>query len=182
MVQKPQAVGGPRPLKRLTQRAEQVEANYAQGNDRPLGGYLAVLAGYAAFTGAGVALTRLSRRAIPVRIEPLDLGQIAVATFQLGRLLTKKPVTSPFRAPFTYYAGTSGPAELHEEVRGDGTRHALGELVTCPFCMSHWVATGFGFALVLAPRATRIVAAMLTAEAVADFLQFAHAAAERSAA
>src|SRR4051794_489871 len=181
MAQRKDSTDARRPLNRGTKRAEQVQEENSAGEDRPLGGYVAVLTAYAAFTAAGVAISRFSRRSLPVRVDPLDLGQIAIATFQLGRLLTKKPITSPLRAPFTTFTGTSGPAEVHEEVRGEGTRHALGELMTCPFCMSHWVATGFGFGLVVAPRATRMVAAVLTAEAIADFLQFARAAAERSA-
>jgi hypothetical protein len=111
-----------------------------------------------------------------------DVALVAGATFQLARIITKKPITSALRAPFTRYEGTSGPAELEESVRGTGLRHAIGELVTCPFCSAHWIATGFGFALVLAPDATRLVAAMLTAEAAADFLQFAYARAGASAA
>jgi Protein of unknown function (DUF1360) len=36
----------------------------------------------------------------------------------------RNPVTSPLRAPFTRYSGTSGEAELAEEVRGRGrARH-----------------------------------------------------------
>src|SRR6266568_6180594 len=50
------------------------------------------------------------------------------------RLITKDPVTSPLRAPFTVFEGQEGQAELKEEVRGHGARKAVGELVTCPFC------------------------------------------------
>ena len=104
---------------------------------------------------------------------------MAVGTFQLARMLTKRPITSAIRAPFTEYQGVAGPAELREGVRGSGLRHAVGELVTCPFCMEHWIATAFGFGLVVAPDATRLAAAMLSAEAAADFLQFAYARVEQ---
>jgi len=66
-------------------------------------------------------------------------------------------------------------------VRGRGVRHAVGELLTCPFCMAHWIATAFGFGFVLAPDATRLVASVLAAEAGADFLQFAYAGAQSRA-
>src|SRR4051812_17205833 len=125
MAQTKDSASGPRPLKRLAKRIEQVETEYSQGDARPLGGYLGVIAGYAVFTGAGVAVTRFTRRTLPVRVEPVDLAQVAMATFQLGRLLTKKPVTSPLRAPFTVFGGASGAAEVHEEVRGEGIRHAV---------------------------------------------------------
>jgi hypothetical protein len=151
---------------------------YAHGEDRPLGGYLAIATAYAASTAAGVPLVRARHRQLPRSISGRDVAFIALGTFQLARVITKKPITSALRAPFTRYEGTSGPAELRESVRGSGLQHAIGELVTCPFCAAHWIATAFGFGLILAPDATRLVAAMLTAEAAADLLQFAYARAQ----
>jgi hypothetical protein len=90
-------------------------------------------------------------------------------------------VTSPLRAPFTRYEGPGGPAEVNEAVRGHGARHAMGELVTCPFCVGQWVATGFAFGLLLAPRVTRQVAATFSALEAADFLQFGRAIVEHAA-
>lgn len=87
----------------------------------------------------------------------------------------KDPVTSPLRAPFTEYQGTQGPAELKEEVRGEGGRKTVGELVTCPFCTGVWVATGLTAGLVYLPRTTRLAMGTLAALAGADMLQFAHA-------
>lgn len=55
----------------------------------------------------------------------------------------------------------------------------MGELLTCPFCLSQWVATAFVFGLVAAPRGTRLTAGVFAGLTVADFLQFAHAFAER---
>jgi len=66
---------------------------------------------------------------------------------------------------------TSGPAELREEVRGQGGQKTIGELVTCPFCTSVWIATGLTAGLVFAPRGTRLVTAMLSSLAGADLLQ-----------
>ncbi|MFD7922153.1 DUF1360 domain-containing protein [Streptomyces sp. NPDC059740] len=43
---------------------------------------------------------------------------LAAATHKLSRLVAKDPITSPLRAPFTRYQGTSAPSELAEEVRG----------------------------------------------------------------
>jgi hypothetical protein len=75
----------------------------------------------------------------------------------------------------------AGPAELKEGVRGKGLRKAVGELVSCPFCLSQWVSTGFTFGLVTAPRATRLTASVFASLALADFLQFAYAWAEQGA-
>jgi len=134
-----------------------------------------------------VALAALVRRrgrrgrGLPERIHLGDLALLSVATHKISRLLAKDPVTSPLRAPFTRFAGTSGPAELKEDVRGAGPRKAVGELLTCPFCISQWVATVLAFGLVLAPRATRLAASIFTGLTAADFLQFAYAAAEQAA-
>jgi hypothetical protein len=96
--------------------------------------------------------------------------------------LSKDAVTSPLRAPFTQYSGTGGPAEVNEEARHDSQlRHSLGELLTCPFCLDMWVATGFAIGLVFAPRFTRLMAGVFTALAGADFLQLAYAKMQQSA-
>ena len=99
----------------------------------------------------------------------------------MSRLVAKDSVTSPLRAPFTRCSGTAGPAEVAEEVRGKGVRHAVGELVTCPFCVAQWVATTYGAGLVFVPQATRLAGATMTAVAGSDWLQLAYARLQRSA-
>ena len=79
------------------------------------------------------------------------------------------------------FEGTSGPAELAEEVRADGRRKTFGELISCPFCVGMWVATGFTAGYVLMPRTTRLATTTLAALAGSDFLQFAYAYAEQHA-
>jgi hypothetical protein len=143
---------------------------YRHGEDRPLGGYLTLMGTYGAATAAlALAAKRFGRA--PHSISPWDLAQMAVATHKVARRVTKDPVTSPLRAPFTIYEGTGAPGELSEQVRGDGIKHSIGELLTCPMCLGQWVATGFCLALVVAPTPTRLVMATFTATAGADFLQ-----------
>ena len=151
---------------------------YEGDRDRPLGGFLAVAGTYAVAVVAGTVALRRRRRPLPERLGAADLALLTVATHKLSRLLAKDPVTSPLRAPFTRYEGMSGPAELAEKVRGTGLRKAVGALVTCPFCLAVWVATAFVFGLVVAPRSTRLAAAVLTAVTGADVLHFAYAALE----
>lgn len=154
-------------------------AAYADGEDRPLGSLLGLMGGHVALVAgvAGLAWTRGAR--LPDRIDTRDVVLAGVATHKLARLITKASVTSPLRAPFTRFAGTAGPAQLAEEVRGTGLRKAMGELVTCPFCVGEWVATGLTAGLVLAPRATRAVTAVFVELKIADFLQLAYAAAQQ---
>jgi Protein of unknown function (DUF1360) len=166
----PEDLGGPRAL---------VEG-YAPGKDRPLGGYAALMGLYGAAVTAGVVTLRRRGRPLP-EVRPFDLALVGVATHKLARRVSKDSVTSPLRAPFTRYEGVSGPAELKEGVRGTGIRKAVGELVSCPFCLSQWASTGFVFGLLTAPRATRWVASVFASLALADFLQFAYAWAEQQA-
>ncbi len=50
----------------------------------------------------------------------------------------------------------------------------MGELLTCPFCLGQWVATGLISAWSSAPRAAPLVAALFTSLTVADLLQFGY--------
>jgi hypothetical protein len=157
-----------------------VEERYAHGHDRPLAAYGALDATYLALVTAFGLYVRRRRLPLPARVGLLDVALIGVATHRLARTIAKDSVTSPIRAPFTRYQGVSGPAELQETVEADGLGHAVGELLTCPFCLGQWVATAFMAGLVTAPRATRVVTAGFSSLALADFLQFAYSAASQA--
>jgi hypothetical protein len=150
-----------------------VKQQYQGDEERPLGGYLAVLGVYGGVTG-GLALLARSLRIPPPTPGVTDTVLLSFATYKLSRLLTKDAVTSPLRAPFTRYEEPAGDGELMESVRGHGVKHAAGELVTCPFCLAVWVATGLTAGMVFAPRLTRLVCATLTALALNDGLQLAY--------
>ena len=169
------------PVERAREAVAEEKHEYEGDRDRPLGGFLAVAGTYAAAVTGGVVALRRRHQAVPERVAAADLALLMVATHKLRRLLAKDPVTSPLRAPFTRFEGLSGPAELAEKVRGTGLRKAVGALVTCPFCLAVWVATAFVFGLVVAPRATRLAASVLTAVTGADVLHLAYAALEERA-
>jgi hypothetical protein len=155
---------------------------YREGEDRPLGGYVAVMGVYTAGVGAVALASRLLGKRAPVQISPWDLAQVTVATHRISRTISKDPVTSPLRAPFTRYEGVSAAAELKEEVRSHGgVRHSVGELLSCPMCLAQWVATALTAGLVLSPRVTRLVAGTFTAVAGADFLQYVYAYLQQAA-
>jgi hypothetical protein len=146
---------------------------YAQGSDRPLGGDLGAMGVYAGLVVAGAAAVRASGRELPTRVPLGDAVLLTVATFRLARRIAKDPVTAPVRAPFTAFQGPSGHAEIAEEVREHGgVKHAVGELLTCPFCLAQWVGTAFVFGYATAPRATRLAALTMTTVAGSDVLQF----------
>ncbi|MFF8772599.1 DUF1360 domain-containing protein [Kitasatospora sp. NPDC015120] len=154
-------------------------AAYEPDGEQPIGGYLAATAAYLGGVGTLAVLARRTGRALPAP-GPWDVALTAGAVHRLSRLIAKDPVTSPLRLPFTRFRGASGPAELAEDVRGTGTRKAVGELITCPFCTGLWVATALTAGQVLAPAPTRLLCAGLSALTAADFLHFARVAAQQA--
>src|SRR4051794_40407846 len=168
MANEVQRIGAPVRRWARTQKRE-----YTNGEPRPLGGDLGAMGVYVGLVSAAAAAVRASGRELPERIPFGDAALLTVATFRLARRIAKDPVTSPIRAPFTRFEGPSGHAEIAEEVREHGgVKHAVGELLTCPFCLAQWVATAFVFGYAVAPRATRLAALTMTMVAGSDVLQF----------
>lgn len=164
-------------------RLERLRRQYAPHEHRPLDGYLVTMGAFGVLAGSLAAAARLTGRPVPQSPSPGDVVLISIATHKLSRLIAKDSITSPLRAPFTAYAEPGGAGELNEEVRDQGSslRHSIGELVTCPFCLAVWVATGLTGGLVLAPRLTRLTATVFTATAASDFLQMAYSMAKEAA-
>ncbi|MEV7807874.1 DUF1360 domain-containing protein [Microbispora sp. NPDC088329] len=159
----------------MTETLQEIKREYEGENNRPLASYTRVLAVYGGAVATLLAAAKLTGRKGPEKIKLMDLALMGLFTHRLSRTLAKDPVTSPIRAPFTRYEGVSGPAELKEEVRGHGLQHAVGELLTCPFCLSQWVATGYAAGTVFFPRVTRLAGATMAAVAISDWLQLAYA-------
>lgn len=156
--------------------ARQEAETYRAGNPRPLAGYVVLMAVFAALVSGTAGLAFATGRRLPPGMSALDLVLLTAGTHKLSRTITKDAVTSPLRSPFAQYEETGPPAEVNEEVRrASQTRHAIGELITCPFCTAMWIATGFSIGMVFAPRLTRLTAATFSVVAGADFLQLAYA-------
>ena len=152
----------------------------AAGDERPLRGYVALLGAYTGLTAVAVAAVR--RKGLPAeRPGVLDIALLAASTFRVSRTLAKDAVASPLRAPFATYQGPGGPGEVMEAPRPGPFRHAAGELVTCPFCLTQWVATAGVVGYAVFPRATRWVTAGMTAVAAADALHYGYAKLQQSA-
>ena len=148
-------------------------ADYKGGEEMPLAGYATLLGVYNVAFAALLLAAKNSGRRLPKRINYADLLLLGVATHKLSRLIAKDRVTSPLRAPFTEYEGPAGASEVKEKVRGRGMRRAIGDLITCPFCMGPWVAAALAFGFMFKPRATRLISGIFTAVTISDFLQHA---------
>ena len=154
-------------------------AGYAPPQERPpLAAYATFATVFHAAMASAVMAAKRSGRDLPQHVEPGDLVLIGTASYKLSRLISKKKVTAFVRAPFTELEGRGGPAELEEKPRGRGLQRAVGELLTCPYCLGLWASGGFHAGLLFAPRATRFSASVLTALTISDFLQMAYKAFE----
>lgn len=126
---------------------------------------------------AGAATVALRGRGDRVRrLGPMDLLLFGLATQHVTRLVTKDSVTAPLRAPFTRYKGPAGEGEVNEEVVGTGLRHAVGELLSCPFCLGQWAATTLVAGWVAAPQLGTAAVNVLAVAQVSDYLQLLYAA------
>ncbi|HEY3844007.1 MAG TPA: DUF1360 domain-containing protein [Acidimicrobiales bacterium] len=145
-------------------------ASRPEGDPRPLRAYAAILASYAVLSGS-LALGLRHKRFRLQALGPMDLVLYGLATEHLGRVITKDSVTAVLRSPFTRFKDPAGEGEVNEEVIGDGHRHAIGELISCPFCVAQWVATGLVAGSVGAPTLTTAVVSVSAAARASDYLQ-----------
>ena len=138
---------------------------------RPLGAYAVLATTFAGGFGAFLA-SRRANGGLPERIPPADGVLLGIATHTLARLIAKDKIAAFVRAPFAEpRAPGAVPGEVEDRAKGDGLQGAVGQLLTCPHCLSMWIAAGLTGGLVVAPRETRLVAATLTTATVSDFLQ-----------
>jgi hypothetical protein len=122
-----------------------------------------------------VALALRRRGSRVHRPSPWHLLLYALATEHLSRLIAKDSVTAPIRRPFVQFEEPAGEGEVNEKVTGSGARHAIGELLTCPFCLGQWVATGLVAGSVAAPTLTTAVVSVSATARAADYLQLFYA-------
>ncbi|MEU2282659.1 DUF1360 domain-containing protein [Streptomyces sp. NPDC013178] len=139
----------------------------------PLAGYALLTA---AFTAGAAVFAGVARRRgvqLPQQVPPWDVVLLGTATYKASRLLSRDKITSFVRAPFTHHGSEAPAGEVIDEPRGTGVRRAVGDLVSCPFCVSVWVAGALVCSYAWTPRATRLVCAGLGAVTTADWLQYA---------
>src|ERR671917_1023007 len=106
-----------RMISRLAHNAQADAEDYRNGEDRPLGGYVAAMMAFALLVAIAASVAALTGRSLPRRIGAYDLLLITAGTHKLSRTLSKTAVTSPLRAPFTRYQDTAGAREPTEEGR-----------------------------------------------------------------
>lgn len=135
-------------------------SSQAMEREDPLPEYAGLAAAFVAVFGGFLAI---ERGRLPERVPTADLVRIGLASYKIGRLVTKDEITAFIRAPVTEDPAASEPKQ-------EGLQGALGKLLTCPYCVGLWTAAGLSYAHVLAPREARFATSIFGADAIADFL------------
>lgn len=138
-------------------------------------GYLGALTVFGTSVLAALVAGRAADKELPDRFRTRDLVLGAIATHKFTRIIAKDAVTTPIRAPFTEFEKPLGSGEVQDRPRDEHPQHAIGELLTCPFCLAPWTATAYVAALTVAPRAARAWAAVFTVVGGSDALQHIYA-------
>lgn len=162
-------------------QAQQASAGYGAQDVQPLGPYLGLAAIFNLSFAGFLLASRSAKRPLPEQLTVRDLALLGVATYKMSRLISRDQVTAFLRAPFVKYKEPGLTSEVEEEPRGTGWQRALGNLLTCPYCVGQWVVAGFAYSLVFAPRTTRFIEGVLTAYALSDFLGLVYEKSERLA-
>lgn len=160
------------PVSKVTdsENPQELFEGYDADDEVPLGAYATLVGVFSSIFAAFLLLTRLTGRTLPERISIADLALLGAAAHKMSWLVSNASVTSFIRAPVTELQEVKSPTKLDEEPRGDGLQKALGNLLTCQFCLGMWVTAFFSYGLVLVPRTTRFVAGMFSILTVSDFL------------
>jgi hypothetical protein len=104
------------------------------------------------------------------QLSVMDLALLGLSTYRLGRLVAYERVMEPFRKFFTETVPDSTGAGESVEPKGEGIRHALGQLICCPICTGTWIAAGLTYLYFLVPGPTRVFLIMTSAIAIAELL------------
>lgn len=155
---------------------EELFTGYDESEGQPLGAYAGLAGLFSALFGLFLFLVRWSGKPLPERVGAADMALLGVAAHKLSWILANSSVTSFVRAPVTHLEEAKSPTNLEEEPRGEGLQKALGSLLTCHFCLGMWTAAFFSYGLVLAPRATRFLASILSILTLSDFTHQAYKA------
>jgi len=118
----------------------------------------------------GVATSGAAKRVFAQPLSLVDFGLTAAAAHKIAHIVSHERVTMYLRSPFTRQKDTGKEGERKEVPKEHGLKRAIGELLTCPYCLAPWVSTALVAGHIFAPIPTRVVTTVFAATAVADWL------------
>lgn len=139
------------------------------GGESPYSAYRLLSLGFGAGL-LGVAFSTAAKRRFAQPLGLMDFGLTAAATHKLAQIVTKERVTMYLRSPFTWQKDEGKHGAREEVPKEHGFKRAVGELLTCPYCIAPWISTALIAGHVFAPAQTRIVTTIFAATAAADLL------------
>ncbi|MGI8996743.1 MAG: DUF1360 domain-containing protein [Pyrinomonadaceae bacterium] len=154
-------------------------AGYKGGEEMPLAGYAGLLGAFKVGLAGLLLAAENVKKAKEDRVSLGDMLLLGVATHKLSRVIASDRVTAPLRAPFVEYEKPAGKSEVKEHSRGTGAQRAMGDLLTCPYCLSPWVAAALAAGMLFRPRATRIFSGIFAVATLSDLLHSAEDAAKK---
>ena len=116
--------------------------------------------------GAGAGSASVAHRRQEFTLSELLL--LGLSTHKITNLLATDRVTSVIRAPFTEQEDHGG--KIVERPSGSGRIRAMGELLTCQYCLGPWISAGLVTSHALASRWTRGVVGLFAVVAISDTL------------
>lgn len=152
--------------------SKQLKKQDGYGRDNaPLGGYALLTFVFLAILIFVFYLAIRQGIDLSDRFTVFNMFLLAIATHKLAWLITKDAVLSFVRAPFAKFTGWAAPgAAMHESGRGKGLQLALGEFLTCPWCVGQWVAAAFVLGFLFFPGITQVIAMIFAVLMMSDFL------------
>jgi Protein of unknown function (DUF1360) len=127
--------------------------------------YGAINAAYLVLLAAVVGVWRC--RGGEAAIPRGELPTLGIATFALSKVVAREKIGTWVREPFV----EENAARKPQGPRGQGMRHAIGELLTCTRCVGAWAALALVGLRVASPPAGRLAATVLATSGINDFLQ-----------
>lgn len=118
----------------------------------------------------GLASSRAARRTFSKPPNAADVALTGAATHQLAQIITSERVTMALRSPFTWQRDEGRGGKRVEIPKEHGVHRAVGELLTCKYCIAPWITAGLIAGHVYAPAATRTVATVFAATAFSDWM------------
>jgi uncharacterized protein involved in cysteine biosynthesis len=104
----------------------------------------------------------------------LDLCLLVFASFRLTRLMVYDTITEFLRAPFhdtVEETMEDGSTETYIEIKGEGMRFWVGELLSCHWCAGIWSAAFLYSGYAIIPQLSMPVITVLAIAGIASVIQ-----------
>jgi len=117
-----------------------------------------------------VACSGAAKRVFAQPLNLVDFGMTAAAAHKIAQIVSKERVTMYLRSPFTWQKDEGKEGGRKEVPKEHGMQRAIGELLTCPYCLAPWISTALVAGHIFAPVPTRVVTTIFALTAAADWM------------